>query len=180
MNHALFMGVYAGAISPPPIRARVEQADLIIGLGMFLTDIEMGGSQPPEALRHRSIWAVENRVNVSFHTYTDITLRDFVHALLRAELKRHREKVVYSDNLPATRPLPIVPCGSRTCSARSITFSRGKKSSWWWRSRVIRSSAASTLKSATTAFTSRKASTPPWASPSPERWARKSAPDFAR
>ena len=180
MDHALFMGVYAGAISPPPIRARVEQADLIIGLGMFLTDIEMGGSQPPEALRHRSIWAVENRVNVSFHTYTDITLRDFVHALLRAELKRHREKVVYSDNLPATRPLPIVPCGSRTCSARSITFSRGKKSSWWWRSRVIRSSAASTLKSATTAFTSRKASTPPWASPSPERWARKSAPDFAR
>ena len=104
MNHPLFMGVYAGAISPPPIRARVEQADLIIGLGMFLTDIEMGGSQPPEALRHRSIWAVENRVNVSFHTYTDITLRDFVHALLRAELKRHGEKVVYSDNLPATRP----------------------------------------------------------------------------
>jgi TPP-dependent 2-oxoacid decarboxylase len=104
MDHALFMGVYAGAISPPPIRARVEQADLIIGLGMFLTDIEMGGSQPAEALRHRSIWAVENRVNVSFHTYTDITLRDFVHALLRAELKRHREKVVYSDNLPATRP----------------------------------------------------------------------------
>jgi len=103
MNHPLFMGVYAGAISPPPIRARVEQADLIIGLGMFLTDIEMGGSQPPEALRHRSIWAVENRVNVSFHTYTDITLRDFVRALLRAELKRHREKIVYSDNLPPTR-----------------------------------------------------------------------------
>jgi len=104
MNHPLFIGVYAGAISPPPIRARVEQADLIIGLGMFLTDIEMGGSQPPEALRHRSIWAVDNRVNVSFHTYTDITLRDFVHALLRAEFKRHREKVVYSDNLPAKRP----------------------------------------------------------------------------
>ena len=109
MNHPLFMGVYAGAISPPPIRARVEQADLIIGLGMFLTDIEMGGGQPPEALRHRSIWAVENRVNVSLHTYTDITLRDFVHALLRAELKRHREKVVYSDNLPATHTSPHRP-----------------------------------------------------------------------
>ena len=109
MKHPLFMGVYAGAISPPPIRARVEQADLIIGLGMFLTDIEMGGAQPPEALRHRSIWAVENRVNVSFHTYTDITLRDFVRGLLRAELKRHREKVVYSDNLPAPRTPPGRP-----------------------------------------------------------------------
>ena len=99
MNHPLYLGVYVGAVSPPGIRKRVEEADLIIGLGMFLTDIEMGGSQPPEALRHRSIWAVENRVNVSFHTYTDVTLRDFVRGLMRADLKRHREKVVYCDNL---------------------------------------------------------------------------------
>jgi TPP-dependent 2-oxoacid decarboxylase len=100
MNHPLYMGVYAGTLSPSTIRKRVEQADLIIGLGMFLTDIELGGSQPPEAVRHRSIWAVENRVNVSFHTYTDVTLRDFVRGLMRAELKPHREKVIYSDNLP--------------------------------------------------------------------------------
>ena len=99
MNHPLHMGVYAGAISPSRIRKRVEDADLIISLGMLLTDIELGGSQPPEALRHRSIWAVENRVNVSFHTYTDVTLRDFVRGLIRAELKPHRERVVYSDNL---------------------------------------------------------------------------------
>ena len=103
MNHPLYMGVYIGAISPRPIRARVEEADLIIGLGMFLTDIELGGSQPAEALRHRSIWAVEHHVNVSFHTYTDVTLRDFVHGLLRTDLKMHHEKVEYSDNLPPGR-----------------------------------------------------------------------------
>jgi indolepyruvate decarboxylase len=99
MNHPLYLGVYAGAVSPPGIRERANKADLIISLGMFLTDIEMGGSQPPEALRHRSIWAVENRVNVSFHTYTDVTLRDFVRALVRADLKCHRERVTYCDNL---------------------------------------------------------------------------------
>jgi TPP-dependent 2-oxoacid decarboxylase len=99
MNHPQYMGVYVGAISPSGIRNRAKHADLIIGLGMLLTDIELGGSQPPEALRNRAIWAVENRVNVSFHTYTDVTLRDFVHGLVRAELKRHREKVAYSDNL---------------------------------------------------------------------------------
>jgi TPP-dependent 2-oxoacid decarboxylase len=99
MNHPLHMGVYVGAISPAGIRARVENADLIISLGMFLTDIEMGGSQPPEALRSRCISSVENRVNIGFHTYTNITLRDFVHYLLRADLKRHREKVTYYDNL---------------------------------------------------------------------------------
>lgn len=79
--------------------ARVENADLILSLGMFLTDIEMGGSQPPEALRKRCISSVENRVNIGFHTYTNITLRDFVHYLLRADLKRRREKVSYYDNL---------------------------------------------------------------------------------
>lgn len=99
MNHPLYMGVYAGAVSPAAIRERVERADLIVGLGMLLTDIEMGGSQPPEALRHRAIWAVENRVNVSFHTYTDVTLRHFVHGLMRADLRHRREKVAYSDNL---------------------------------------------------------------------------------
>lgn len=99
MDHPLYLGVYVGALSPSGIRRRVEKADLIIGLGMFLTDIEMGGSQPPEALRHRSIWAVENRVNVSFHTYTDVTLRDFVHSLIRTKLRRHRESVVYCNNL---------------------------------------------------------------------------------
>jgi indolepyruvate decarboxylase len=104
MNHPLYMGVYAGAVSPAAIRRRVDQADLILGLGMLLTDIELGGSQPSEALRHRSIWAVENKVNVSFHTYTDVTLRDFVHGLVRADLKPHREQVTYSDNL--TKPQP--------------------------------------------------------------------------
>jgi TPP-dependent 2-oxoacid decarboxylase len=103
MNHPLYMGVYVGAISPADIRARVAQADLIISLGMFLTDIEMGGTQPPEALLHHSIWAVENKVNVSFHTYTDVTLRDFVRGLMRAELKTHRERVHYSDNLAPPR-----------------------------------------------------------------------------
>jgi len=99
MNHPLYMGVYVGAISPQRLRKRVEKADLLLSLGMLLTDIEMGGHHPPEVLRNRSIWAVENRVNVSFHTYTDVTLRDFVHGLLKADLKTLRERVAYSDNL---------------------------------------------------------------------------------
>jgi len=111
MNHPLYMGVYVGSISPPGIRERVEQADLLINLGTLLTDIETGGHEPPEVLRTRSIWAVENRVNVSFHTYTDVTLRDFVHGLLRADLRGHREKVIYWDNL--SKPHPNLERGVR-------------------------------------------------------------------
>jgi TPP-dependent 2-oxoacid decarboxylase len=104
MTHRQYMGgVYLGAISPPRIRKRVEDADLIIALGMLLTDIESGGRAPSEALRDRSIWAADNRVNVSFHTYTDVTLKEFVGGLLRANLRTHREKVAYSDNLGTPR-----------------------------------------------------------------------------
>src|SRR6185436_8290873 len=50
--------------------------------------------------RDRSIWAVDDRVDVSFHTYRDVHIRDFVRGLLRARLRRHRERVRYVDNLP--------------------------------------------------------------------------------
>jgi len=99
MDHPLFMGVHIGPISPPPIVKRVDRADLVLNLGTLLTDMNLG-SRPPRITRDRSIWAVGGRVNVSYHTYTDVHIRDFVRGLLRAPLRRHREKVRYCDNLP--------------------------------------------------------------------------------
>jgi len=98
MDHPLNMGVHIGPISPPPIVRRVDRADLVLNLGTLLTDMNLG-SRPPQITRDRSIWAVGGRVNVSFHTYTDVHIRDFVHGLLRAPLRRHREVVRYCDNL---------------------------------------------------------------------------------
>ncbi|HZP40657.1 MAG TPA: thiamine pyrophosphate-binding protein [Candidatus Binatia bacterium] len=105
MDHPLFMGVDIGAISPPPIRRRAARADLVLSLGTLLTDMDLGG-RPPQIARAHSIWAVNGRVNVSFHTYTDVHLREFVRGLLRAPLRRHREKVRYVDNLPPEPPRP--------------------------------------------------------------------------
>ena len=100
-DHPLFLGVHIGAISPPAILRRVDRADLVINLGAMQTDMELG-SRPPQVTRDRSIWAVDGRVHVSFHTYTDVHIRDFVRGLLRARLRRHRERVRYHDNLPRT------------------------------------------------------------------------------
>jgi len=101
MDHPLYMGVHIGPLSPRPIVARVDRADLVLNLGTLLTDMNLG-SRPPQITRDRSIWAVGGRVNVSFHTYTDVHIRDFVRGLLRAPLRRHRrEKVRYCDNLPS-------------------------------------------------------------------------------
>ncbi|HJQ83634.1 MAG TPA: thiamine pyrophosphate-binding protein [Candidatus Binatia bacterium] len=99
MDHPLFMGVHIGPISPRPIVERVDRADLVLNLGTLLTDMNLG-SRPPQIDRERSIWAVGGRVNVSFHTYTDVHIRDFVRGLLRTRLRRHRERVAYCDNLP--------------------------------------------------------------------------------
>jgi TPP-dependent 2-oxoacid decarboxylase len=99
MDHPLYMGVHIGPISPRPIVKRVDSADLVVNLGTLLTDMNLG-SRPPRITRDRSIWAVGGRVNVSYHTYTDVHIRDFVRGLLRAPLRRHRESVHYCDNLP--------------------------------------------------------------------------------
>ncbi len=98
-DHPLFLGVHIGAISPPGILRRVDRADLVLNLGAMQTDMDLG-SRPPQVTRDRSIWAVDGRVHVSFHTYTDVHIRDFVRGLLRARLRRHHERVRYHDNLP--------------------------------------------------------------------------------
>jgi indolepyruvate decarboxylase len=99
MDHPLHMGVHIGPLSPKPICDRIDRADLVLNLGTLLTDMNLG-SRPPVIDRKRSIWAVDGRVNVSLHTYTDVTLRDFIEALLAAPMRRHRETVRYADNLP--------------------------------------------------------------------------------
>ncbi len=98
MDHPLHMGVHIGPLSPPPIRRRVDAADLVLNVGTLLTDMNLG-SRPPQINRQRSVWAVENRVNISYHTYTNVMLRHFVQQLLHAPLRRHRERVTYADNL---------------------------------------------------------------------------------
>jgi indolepyruvate decarboxylase len=111
MDHPLHMGIHVGPFSPPAIQRRVRGADLVLALGTLLTDMNLGASRP-QVRRDRSVWAVGGRVNVSFHTYTEVALRDFVSALARQRLPRFRERVRYLDNLLRTpldpqRPKPL-------------------------------------------------------------------------
>src|SRR5690606_22560034 len=105
MDHPLHMGIHMGPFSPPAIEERVRRADLVLALGTVLTDMNLGAARP-QVRRDRSVWAVDGRVNVSFHTYTEVMLRDFIVALARERLPRFREKVSYHDNLqrPGGRP----------------------------------------------------------------------------
>jgi indolepyruvate decarboxylase len=103
MDHPLYMGVHVGPLSPTPVRRRIDDADLVLNLGTLLTDMNLG-TRAPSITREQSIWAVQNRVNVSFHTYTDVGIHDYLRTLLRQPLRHHRERVRYHDNLPPQRP----------------------------------------------------------------------------
>jgi indolepyruvate decarboxylase len=98
MDHPLHMGIHVGPFSGTEIQKRVRSADLVISLGNQLTDMNLGASKP-QVRRKYSVWAVSQRVNISFHTYTDVALKDFVAGLCRERLPRFREKVRYYDNL---------------------------------------------------------------------------------
>ena len=98
MDHPQHMGIQIGPFSAEPIQRRVRGADLVLSLGNQLTDMNLGAAKP-QILRERSVWALANRVNVSFHTYTDVTLRDFVRELARQDLPRFRGRIRYCDNL---------------------------------------------------------------------------------
>jgi indolepyruvate decarboxylase len=100
MDHPQHLGVFIGPISPVPIRRRVARADVLLNLGTLLTDMDWMARRPTMR-RERMVWAVEDRVDVSYHSYNQVTLRDFLQELLDQPLKRHRERVRYADNLPA-------------------------------------------------------------------------------
>jgi indolepyruvate decarboxylase len=101
MDHPLHMGIHIGPLSAAPIQKRVREADLVLSLGNELTDMNLGAARP-QVRRERSVWAVGGRVNVSFHTYTEVQLRDFVLRLAQEKLPRLRETVAYHDNLKHT------------------------------------------------------------------------------
>ena len=100
MDHPLYMGVHVGPISPPPIVARMDEADFVLNLGCLKTDMNFG-NRPPHIIQGRSVWAVDRRVDVKYHSYIDVGVRDFVRALRRQDLRDHQETVTYSSNLTA-------------------------------------------------------------------------------
>lgn len=98
MDHPQHMGIHVGPFSARKISERVRGADLVLALGTQLTDLNLGATKP-QVMRARSVWAASQRVNVSFHTYTEVALKDFVEGLVSSRLPRFREKISYHDNL---------------------------------------------------------------------------------
>ncbi|MGH7878815.1 MAG: thiamine pyrophosphate-binding protein, partial [Candidatus Binataceae bacterium] len=103
MDHPLYLGVHSGSISPAPIVARMDAADFVLNLGCLRTDMNFG-NRPPHIIQAQSVWAVDRRVDVKYHTYTEVAVRDFVRALLKQDLRQRHESITYASNLANGAP----------------------------------------------------------------------------
>lgn len=82
-RHELGLGVYLGALSPEHIVRRVEDADVLLSLGVLQTDLTLGAFTA-HIDHERYILATDTDVTVGFSTYRDVPLWAFLPALADA------------------------------------------------------------------------------------------------
>jgi indolepyruvate decarboxylase len=104
-NHPLFIGLYEGRMCRDELRQYVEESDCIFMLGCALSDIDTGGDINPLDM-DRCIYATSEYVRVRRHHYQNVLLSDFMHGLLKKNLKApNREPLKLApDTLGSTPP----------------------------------------------------------------------------
>ena len=91
-RHPHYIGLYEGGLGDPRVTEFVEQSDLILLLGAFLTDINLGvytARLDPE----RCVYATSEQLRISHHHYHDVDLREFLRGLLETEMRRSERRI---------------------------------------------------------------------------------------
>ncbi|QDS92934.1 Indole-3-pyruvate decarboxylase [Roseimaritima multifibrata] len=104
-QHPLFVGLYEGAIGHPEITQYVEESDLILMLGTFLTDINMGiftANLKPD----QCVLATSEQLRISHHYFHDVPLEPFLQALIAEDLSPTTRQV--PDPLRALRRMKAI------------------------------------------------------------------------
>jgi indolepyruvate decarboxylase len=110
--HPNYLGIYEGAMGRAEVRAAVEDADCLLMLGTVLSDVNLG-IFTAELDHGRAIEATSELISISRHRYDRVDFAQFVHALTRAKLRRHRSR-----NLA---PAPKPPVGEPRDCAITVT-----------------------------------------------------------
>ena len=100
-RHPQYLGVYEGAIGREAVRKAVEEADCLLILGEFMTDIDLGIFTANLDVS-RTINANSERIAIRHHQFEEITLRDFLRGLIAAPIDRCRRA-------PLAPPAPPKP-----------------------------------------------------------------------
>lgn len=79
-RHPLYIGVYGGALGREEVTQFVEESDLILLLGAFMTDINLG-VYTANLDAAKCVYVTSEQMRISHHHYHDIALKDFLVAL---------------------------------------------------------------------------------------------------
>jgi indolepyruvate decarboxylase len=101
-----YIGLYQGAMSREEVRAYVESSDCVLLLGVWPTDLDLGGFTARLDPR-RCITASNERVSVGYHTYEQVRLADFLQQVCTATFPPRALDGVPRPAMPA--PSPCLP-----------------------------------------------------------------------
>ncbi|MFQ5881005.1 MAG: alpha-keto acid decarboxylase family protein [Candidatus Methylomirabilales bacterium] len=88
-NHPHFVGLYMGQVGSEVARKTIEEADCVLMLGAFLTDVNTG-LFTAKIDRAKLISASSEEVVVSYHRYPEVSLVDLIDYLLASrEVRSH-------------------------------------------------------------------------------------------
>ncbi|NLF39647.1 alpha-keto acid decarboxylase family protein [bacterium] len=102
-RHPRYLGIYEGAMGHERVRRAVENADRVLILGAFMTDINLG-IYTARLDPARTIYAHSGTVAIGHHHYDDVFLGHFIARIADARLPRRRTAVPR-----AAAPLPFRP-----------------------------------------------------------------------
>ncbi|QDT06084.1 Indole-3-pyruvate decarboxylase [Rubripirellula lacrimiformis] len=82
-KHPQFVGLYEGAIGDADVTRFVEDSDLVLLLGAFLSDINLG-IYSAKLNPDRCVYATSESLRVSHHHYHNVELKPFIEGLIDA------------------------------------------------------------------------------------------------
>ena len=100
-THPLYVGLYEGAMGREEVTKYVEDSDLVLMLGTFMTDINMGvftANLDPS----KCIYATSEQLRLKHHHYHGITLPDFVRELAQRKVTCSKRSI--PDGIRMTMP----------------------------------------------------------------------------
>lgn len=105
-RHPQYVGIYEGAMGSEYARRVVENADCLLILGAFLTDIDLGiNTAKLEA--SKTVLALAERITIRHHVYEDILLREFIEGLADGPFGAPRKAP--APRRPKERPYQLQP-----------------------------------------------------------------------
>ena len=108
-RHPLFVGLYEGAIGDQRVTQFVEESDLVLMLGAFLSDINLGiytANLDP----NRCVYVTSEDLRVSHHHYHHVDLREFLAGLYDSSIRAVKRSI--PDSLRPTPPQTVELTGN--------------------------------------------------------------------